>query len=163
MVSTCLQCSNEFITKRNKAKWCSENCRQKAKEIRYKDKYSIRRKLYKENNKKEEQKRNSNWYVKNKVHKDNMGREWSKNNLARKAFLRAKRRALKMNQTPQMTKEEWLKISDIYKKCRNITSDSGISHDVDHIVPLSKGGLHHPDNLQILTSLENRRKYNKSL
>ena len=40
--------------------------------------------------------------------------------------------------------------------------------EVDHIVPISKGGLHHQDNLQYLPSLENKRKgnrdtYNESL
>lgn len=31
-------------------------------------------------------------------------------------------------------------------------------HHVDHIVPLSRGGLHHEDNLQYLTASENCRK-----
>jgi len=35
---------------------------------------------------------------------------------------------------------------------------TGIQHHVDHIIPLSKGGLHHPDNLQILTAEENLKK-----
>jgi 5-methylcytosine-specific restriction endonuclease McrA len=41
-------------------------------------------------------------------------------------------------------------------------------YEVDHIRALSKGGLHHQDNLQYLPSLENKRKgnrdkYNESL
>jgi 5-methylcytosine-specific restriction endonuclease McrA len=32
---------------------------------------------------------------------------------------------------------------------------------VDHIQPIAKGGLHHPDNLQILTMEENRKKWMK--
>ena len=34
-------------------------------------------------------------------------------------------------------------------------------HQVDHIIPLSKNGTHHEDNLQILTREENLRKSNK--
>jgi hypothetical protein len=34
-------------------------------------------------------------------------------------------------------------------------------HEVDHIVPISKGGLHTLENLQYLTIIENRRKSNK--
>ena len=34
-------------------------------------------------------------------------------------------------------------------------------YEVDHIIPLSKGGLHHQDNLQYLPWLDNRRKSNK--
>ena len=36
-------------------------------------------------------------------------------------------------------------------------------YEVDHIIPLSGGGLHHQDNLQYLTKEENRRKSNKIL
>lgn len=34
-------------------------------------------------------------------------------------------------------------------------------HEVDHITPISKGGLHTPGNLQYLPATENRRKSNK--
>ena len=34
-------------------------------------------------------------------------------------------------------------------------------YEVDHIIPVSKGGLHTLDNLQYLTISENRRKSNK--
>jgi 5-methylcytosine-specific restriction endonuclease McrA len=34
-------------------------------------------------------------------------------------------------------------------------------HEVDHIIPISKGGLHTLENLQYLTIRENRRKSNK--
>jgi len=39
----------------------------------------------------------------------------------------------------------------------------GIKYEVDHIIPLSKGGLHHQDNLQILTAEANHKKNNKIL
>jgi hypothetical protein len=34
-------------------------------------------------------------------------------------------------------------------------------HEVDHIIPISKGGLHSIENLQYLTISENRKKSNK--
>ena len=34
-------------------------------------------------------------------------------------------------------------------------------HEVDHVIPLSKGGLHHEGNLQYLLKLDNRRKGSK--
>jgi 5-methylcytosine-specific restriction endonuclease McrA len=45
-------------------------------------------------------------------------------------------------------------IQQIYENCPD-------GHEVDHIVPISKGGLHHQDNLQYLPWIENRRKSNK--
>ena len=36
-----------------------------------------------------------------------------------------------------------------------------VGYEVDHIIPISKGGPHHQDNLQYLTMTENRRKGNK--
>ena len=49
-------------------------------------------------------------------------------------------------------------IKSIYEECRRLSLETGIPHEVDHIVPISKGGLHHQDNLQILTMSENRKK-----
>ena len=46
------------------------------------------------------------------------------------------------------------KIKEIYLNCP-------AGYEVDHIVPLSLGGLHHEDNLQYLTIEENRRKGNR--
>lgn len=46
------------------------------------------------------------------------------------------------------------KIKQIYAGC-----PAGC--EVDHIIPISRGGLHHQDNLQYLPMTENRRKSNK--
>tara|TARA_B110000967_G_C18415038_1_gene331097 strand:- start:27 stop:479 length:453 start_codon:yes stop_codon:yes gene_type:complete len=46
-------------------------------------------------------------------------------------------------------------IKTIYENCPD-------GYEVDHIVPLSKGGLHHQDNLQHLTVADNRRKGNRT-
>jgi hypothetical protein len=45
-------------------------------------------------------------------------------------------------------------IKEIYRLCPE-------GYEVDHITPLSKGGLHHQDNLQYLPKHENRKKSNK--
>ena len=76
-------------------------------------------------------------------HKARKNREWA-----------ATRRARKRNATPPDADKE--KIRDIYLNCPE-------GYEVDHIIPLSKGGLHHQDNLQYLTADENRRKGSKIL
>ncbi len=73
----------------------------------------------------------------------------------------AKRRARKLNQTPQLTLGEKNTIIDIYKEARRLEEETGIKYHVDHVKPLAKGGLHHPDNLQLLTAEENLAKSDK--
>lgn len=73
----------------------------------------------------------------------------------------ATRRAKKKNQTPDLTQEQVGRILNLYQECAKLTASTGIPHEVDHIVPICKGGLHHPDNLQILTMEENRKKGGK--
>ena len=65
--------------------------------------------------------------------------------------------------TPTLTLTENDEMREIYIKCREISESSGVKHHVDHIIPLSKGGLHHPNNLQILTAVENSKKGDKIL
>ena len=72
-------------------------------------------------------------------------------------------RASKFSQTPVLTKEENERILSIYQECAKLTEITGVPHHVDHIHPISKGGLHHPDNLQILTAKENISKGNKTV
>lgn len=80
--------------------------------------------------------------------------KWAKKNRKKCAHDAAKYRAMKMCQTPPWADLE--KIEEIYLTCPD-------GYDVDHIHPLSKGGLHVHYNLQHLLSSENRRKYNKIL
>lgn len=49
-------------------------------------------------------------------------------------------------------------IQEFYDESKRLTELTGIKHEVDHIIPISKGGLHHQDNLQILIWIENRKK-----
>ena len=64
----------------------------------------------------------------------------------------ARYHARKLNQTPADADRKL--IQEIYKNCPE-------GHEVDHIVPISKGGLHHQDNLQYLTPTDNKRKGNR--
>ena len=62
------------------------------------------------------------------------------------------RRFSKERLTPYMSEAEWLRMRDIYR----VAADRGL--EVDHIQPLEAKGLHHPDNLQLLTRDDNRLK-----
>jgi hypothetical protein len=73
----------------------------------------------------------------------------------------AKRRALKKKSSINLTKEQEGVIKQIYAHSVRITKKLKIAFHVDHIVPLSKGGLHHPSNLQVAPASWNCSKCNK--
>ncbi len=71
----------------------------------------------------------------------------------------AGRRAMKLAATPVWV--DMGAIGDIYFHARKLSEETGVPHEVDHIVPLKgKGvcGLHVPWNLQVIPMVENRRK-----
>lgn len=45
-----------------------------------------------------------------------------------------------------------------YAEAIRLTEETGIRHEVDHIIPICEGGMHRPENLQVLPWLENRKK-----
>jgi 5-methylcytosine-specific restriction endonuclease McrA len=104
--------------------------------------------------KEKKKKKLDNWRQENyEKYKEQWGRYPEKNNMRA-----SKRRASLRNQTPDLTQEQVKEILTIYEECSRISNETGIPHEVDHIIPICKGGLHHPDNLQILTMKENRSK-----
>jgi hypothetical protein len=54
-----------------------------------------------------------------------------------------------------LSKDEEVQLHEIYRQSRKLTSETGVAHHVDHIRPLAAGGVHHPDNLQIISAKEN--------
>lgn len=76
----------------------------------------------------------------------------------------AKRIASKIQATPKwLNRNQLVEIEEIYHEANRLTKETGISHEVDHIVPLqgkNVRGLHVPWNLQILTKSENIAKSN---
>lgn len=72
-----------------------------------------------------------------------------------------KRRLAFLEATETLTKEEKQHVSFIYKHSREISKYSGVKHHVDHIIPITKGGKHRPDNLQVITAQENLKKGSK--
>ena len=57
-----------------------------------------------------------------------------------------------------LTGGERMFLLSYYEQAAELTEQTGIPHEVDHVIPLVKGGLHAPWNLQVLTRYENRSK-----
>lgn len=77
----------------------------------------------------------------------------------------SKRHAAKLKRTlKSLTEEHREQIQWFYSEAARLTRETGIPHEVDHILPLQGktiSGLHVPWNLQILTEKENNNKRNK--
>lgn len=96
--------------------------------------------------------------------KDNPERRglWAKNNPEKLRAITGRRYAKK-----KMAMVPWAdanKIAAIYAEAERLTRETGIPHEVDHIFPIGGKtvmGLHHEDNLRVVTRAENRSKGNK--
>lgn len=64
---------------------------------------------------------------------------------------------------PWLSPDQRREIRALYLKARQLTKDTGIPHEVDHIEPVqgrTSCGLHVPWNMRVITKDENRRKSN---
>jgi hypothetical protein len=105
------------------------------------------------------------WADKNPEKIKSINRQYAKKYAWKMTAKVSKRRGLKLSATPKWLSFEQLNEIDlIYKKSKELTTSTGIKHNVDHIIPL-KGknicGLHVPWNLRIITEKENLKKSNK--
>jgi flagellum-specific peptidoglycan hydrolase FlgJ len=91
-------------------------------------------------------------------------RNWYAKNSHVYILLANLRRKIVRSQQAWLTPENKSQIADIYRKCREITKQTGIDHEVDHVMPLNgvdSCGLHVPWNLRIVTRAMNRSKGNR--
>jgi hypothetical protein len=104
------------------------------------------------------------WEAKNVEAVRKQKREWfrkhySKNSARYVEYAAARRQRLK--ERSGNSKIERSTISSIYESSQRITKCTGIQFHVDHIKPISMGGMHAPSNLQILPAKVNLQKSDK--
>lgn len=118
----------------NSAKYYQKN---KEKVLKY-------RKAWKEANKDHVKKQNKEWYKRD--YKNN------RDKYLYKVHIRRTR-----SSEHELSQAEIEDIKTLFKWARELPGN----WDVDHIVPISKGGRHHPDNLQLIPASQNRSKHDK--
>lgn len=144
--------------------WCEQN-RDKRKQIQKKYRMNNDEKIREMRRDPEYKEKMILWRMNNKLKplsKDKK-RKWARNNYHKIAWNNKMRReSIKLATIGgDMFKDE---IMEIYKKCREITKETGIKHDTDHIAPIKNDnicGLNVPWNLRIVPFMENRKKSNK--
>ena len=105
--------------------------------------------------------RNTEWRATNRELAASIVTDWlAKNPGAKKAY-HAKRRARLRGCLPALTFQEVEQVKAIYRLRTLLSRRTGVEYHVDHRIPISRGGLHHPDNLWVIPATENLRKYNK--
>ena len=69
----------------------------------------------------------------------------------------------KLGQTPTLAETPLCRMlmDEMYWFRDFCAETTGKPHDVDHIIPISRGGEHAPWNLTVLTAHENRSKGNR--
>ena len=85
----------------------------------------------------------------------------SERRAAERSFAAAGRAALLQATPPWLTPAQKQAIRAVYEEADRLTRETGVPHEVDHIVPLRGKvvcGLHVPWNLQVLTARRNRSK-----
>ena len=89
---------------------------------------------------------------------------WRDANRARYRAFHRRRQTLKVQACPiWLTEAQLAAMVAIYEQAERLTRETGILHEVDHIIPLNHPdvcGLHVPWNLQVLEREKNRKKSN---
>ena len=122
----------------------------------------IRAKRWAEKNKEKTGLQKKEWALVNKEKSNLHKKKWADKNKDKRTAWEANRRALKFRATIFLTKEAKKQIVDIYRRAQDKTIETGYQWHVDHIVPLTKGGLHKPTNLQVVPASWNISKRNRN-
>lgn len=135
-----------------KLKWCERN-RDRVRELKrshYANNVSARQK---------QAARSRRWMENNREKYRASSANWRRNNLSRVAANQQRRRAKLLQRTAKWADNE--KILRFYVLARELTEQTGIPHEVDHIYPLQGelvSGLHVETNLRVIPKSENRSK-----
>lgn len=159
-VGTAARRSKRYFDNIEKVKATQKRYREANKEAE-----SERQKMWVKNNPDKELAKQRKWRAANLEKARAKARNWHRNNPVKSNMISAARRARikrAVASIPEGMQEVFnMEIRDYYAGAKKLTKKTGIEHDVDHILPLSKNGVHAPWNMRVVTSSENRSRQNK--
>lgn len=146
----------DFFGKSSVCSYCVREQKKRKKEVRL---------SYRKKNRHKLSERASFWNKINKQKYSLYQKEYRIKNKPKVSAIMAKRRAKKLNATPEWLSEEQKDfIKSLYFFCNSVSGVVGKRYHVDHIVPLTNKkvcGLHVPWNLQVIPAKDNLEKSNK--
>lgn len=158
---------NPEVKKERAADWYDKNRERVIERVRGNyyadlDKSRQRARDYAAENRVAARERARDWAQNNPEQKKASDKRWKVNNPAHYTSLKAKYRATRRMACPPWVDEAHMaRIHEIYRLRREITEQTGVPHEVDHIVPLQGKtvcGLHVWWNLRVIPREENNRR-----
>lgn len=114
---------------------------------------------WQQNNKEAHKERVYAWRRANPERSSEIAAGWRKRNADRYSAIQATNQ-IRQKYGTRLT-DPYAAIIPFYAEERRLTRETGIKHQVDHVIPLSRGGPHCASNLRVITALENQRKGNR--
>lgn len=160
---TCVKCFS-IRALAYQRKWRKEKPeKQREYALKYSEKHNKTNKEWRKNNKEKTLLQRQKWDENNREKRNYLSRKWRKENKEIVYALIAKRRSDSLQRTPKwLTPMDLFEIECVYRY-RTALNAIGLDYHVDHIVPLRGelvSGLHVPENLQVISALENMKKGN---
>ena len=169
----CLHCGIDISEKIARAKYCSKYHKQLAANKRHRERnpgyfkrYDGRRKKDRESNK-VEYNRKAREYQRSRFNDPEIGpklraksAEWWAANPEKHRLYQANRRSRKINNPGSVgvSERDWLRLVNRYRGCCAYCGDESDSIELDHVIPLVKGGRHAIGNVLPACTPCNRSK-----
>jgi hypothetical protein len=103
------------------------------------------------------------WREANRERRAAAAKAWHKRNHESVIERNRRRRSRKRNASVYLTANETQQIVILERTRQELQRETGREYHIDHILPISHGGIHHPMNLRILDGRENISKQDKLL
>ena len=102
--------------------------------------------------------RSAAWSEANYLRKQIVAAEWIRNNPGDHAQRMGKYRVRKAGTSVELTPQQQHQVNQIYLLMTKLNLATGIKYEVDHYIPVTKGGSHAPENLWVIPAEQNLSK-----